>query len=334
MSHCTSTDTKARLHIDDTGGNGRPVVLIHYWPLSGEAWKPQMQALKDAGYRVIAYDRRGFGRSDKPADGFDYDTMTSDLNGLMEDLDLRDATLVGFSMGGGDVARYVTNHGQERLRSVVFASTVPPYLMKTDDNPDGPLTEDKAKEMEGGLKQERDAFFDAFSKDFFSANGVLKVSEQDRQDAIALCKQSDQAAAPGCMKAFATTDFRADLPNITVPTLVLQDDSDGIVPFLRFGPPHACRDQGQRTGGAERSPARMQCKPCRRVQRRVDRVPGPLIPLGYALLACLAWQRVSAVDTLVVLIGPTLRSACRNRCTTAHAMCGHHPCRLSAIGGQ
>ena len=235
MSHHDNHADKVRLHIDDTGGDGRPVVLIHGWPLSAEAWAPQTQALKDAGYRVIAYDRRGFGRSDKPADGFDYGTLTADLNGLMEDLDLRDATLVGFSMGGGEVVRYVTNHGQERLRSVVLAAAVPPYLMKTDDNPDGPLTADKAKDMEGGLTQDRDAFFDGFTTAFFSAKGELKVSEQVRQDAIAVCKQSDQAAALGCMKAFATTDFRADLPNVTVPTLVLHGDSDAIVPFQGSG---------------------------------------------------------------------------------------------------
>ena len=235
MSHHDNHADKVRLHIDDTGGDGRPVVLIHGWPLSAEAWAPQTQALKDAGYRVIAYDRRGFGRSDKPADGFDYGTLTADLNGLMEDLDLRDATLVGFSMGGGEVVRYVTNHGQERLRSVVLAAAVPPYLMKTDDNPDGPLTADKAKDMEGGLTQDRDAFFDGFTTAFFSAKGELKVSEQVRQDAIAVCKQSDQAAALGCMKALATTDFRADLPNVTVPTLVLHGDSDAIVPFQGSG---------------------------------------------------------------------------------------------------
>lgn len=230
-----STTARTRLHIDDTGGAGRPVVLIHGWPLSAEAWKAQVGPLRDAGYRVVAYDRRGFGRSDKPDSGYDYDTLAADLAGVLDDLDLRDVTLVGFSMGGGEVARYIADHGESRLRSVVFAAAVPPYLMKRDDNPDGPLTQDAAKEMEDGLKQDRDTFFDGFTRDFFSADGTLKVSEQERQDAIALCKQSDQTAALGCMKAFATTDFREDLKRVTVPTLVLHGDSDATVPFEGSG---------------------------------------------------------------------------------------------------
>lgn len=226
----TSSD-RVRLHVEDSGGVGRPVVLIHGWPLSADAWKPQIAPLVNAGYRVVAYDRRGFGRSDKPQAGYDYDTLAADLAGVMEDLDLRDATLVGFSMGGGEVARYVGNHGQDRLHSVVFASAVPPYLLKTDDNPDGPLTKDKAKQMEDGLRADRAKFFEGFTRDFFTANGTLKVTEAQRQEAIALCQQSDQTAALGCMEAFATTDFRDDLKKVTVPTLVLQGDADGIVPF-------------------------------------------------------------------------------------------------------
>lgn len=224
-----------RLHVEDSGGDGRPVVLIHGWPLSAESWNEQAGPLRDAGYRVIAYDRRGFGRSDKPDDGYDYDTLADDLAGILETHDLRDVTLVGFSMGGGEVARYIARHGEQRLRSVVFAAAVPPYLMKTEDNPEGPLTQDKAKEMEDGLKQDRDKFFDGFTRDFFSANGELKVSEDVRQQAIALCRQSGQAAALGCMKAFATTDFRDDLPKVGVPTLVLHGDADATVPFEGSG---------------------------------------------------------------------------------------------------
>lgn len=231
----SSTHSKVRLHVEDSGGDGRPVVLIHGWPLSAEAWKAQVGPLKDAGYRVIAYDRRGFGRSEKPQDGFDYDTLAADLADLLESNDLRDVTLVGFSMGGGEVARYVGNHGQDRLHSVVFAAAVPPYLRKGPDNPDGPLTDDAAKEKEAALKADRDAFFDKFTRTFFSANEVLKVSEEERQAAIALCQQSDQAAALGCMKAFSTTDFREDLKKVTVPTLVLHGDSDATVPFEGSG---------------------------------------------------------------------------------------------------
>lgn len=229
------TASRVRLHVEDSGGTGRPVVLIHGWPLSAESWKAQVPVLKAAGYRVVAYDRRGFGRSDKPADGYEYDTLADDLAGVLNDLDLRGATLVGFSMGGGEVARYIARHGEERLRSVVFAAAVPPYMLKTADNPEGPLTEEKAEQMRLGLENHRDEFFDGFTTDFFSANGELKVTEKQRQEAIALCQQSDQTAALGCMKAFGTTDFREDLKKVKVPTLVLHGDSDGTVPFEASG---------------------------------------------------------------------------------------------------
>lgn len=224
-----------KIHFEDTGGDGRPVVLIHGWPLSGEAWSKQVPALREAGYRIITYDRRGFGRSDKPDSGFDYDTLTSDLSGLIADLDLSDITLVGFSMGGGEVARYFSSQGGSRLRSVVFASAVPPYLEKTPDNPEGPLTRAKADEMKAGLEADRDAFFKQFTTDFFSADGVLKVSEHEQMQAIDLCKQSDQKAALGCMKAFGTTDFRNDLTKVNVPTLIIHGDADAIVPFEGSG---------------------------------------------------------------------------------------------------
>ena len=235
MTSTSTTSNPVRLHVEDSGGNGRPVVLIHGWPLSADAWQAQVGPLRDAGYRVIAYDRRGFGRSEKPESGFDYDTLAADLAGLLEERDLRDVTLVGFSMGGGEVARYVANHGEGRLRSVVFAAAVPQCLMKSEDNPDGPLTPEKAKEKEAAFKADREAYFDDFTRNFFSANDVLKVSEAQRQEAIAICRQADPAAALGCMQAFATTDFRADLAKATVPTLVLHGDSDAVVPFEGSG---------------------------------------------------------------------------------------------------
>lgn len=224
-----------KIFTQDSGGDGRPVILIHGWPLSSSAWQKQVPALVEAGYRVIAYDRRGFGQSDKPASGYDYDTLANDLAGLIEDFELDDVTLVGFSMGGGEVARYIGKYGEDKLRSVVFAAAVPPYLMQTPDNPNGPLTKEKAQEMEAGLREDRNAFFDQFTKDFFSANGELKVTEQERQDAIALCLQSDQTAALGCMEAFGTTDFREDLKRVTVPTLVIHGKADGIVPIEGSG---------------------------------------------------------------------------------------------------
>ncbi|MEO3936919.1 alpha/beta hydrolase [Dermatophilaceae bacterium Soc4.6] len=220
-----------KVHVEDSGGSGRPVVLIHGWPLSGASWSEQVGVLQAAGYRTVAYDRRGFGASDKPHGGFDYDTLAADLNSLLNELELTDVTLVGFSMGGGEVARYVATYGEERVRSVVFAAAVPPYLAKTDDNPDGPLDDETAGQMKSGLENDRDTFFDQFTTQFYSVGDELKVSEQQRQDAIVLCQQSDQRAALGCMQAFATTDFRDDLAKVTVPTLVIHGDGDGVVPF-------------------------------------------------------------------------------------------------------
>lgn len=230
----TLTASKVRL-FTQSEGTGRPVVLIHGWPLSGAAWEKQIDVIARAGFRVIAYDRRGFGQSEKPEGGFDYDTLAADLAALIEAEDLRDVTLVGFSMGGGEVARYIANHGEDRLRSVVFASAVPPYMMQTQDNPEGPLTEDAAREMEEALRADRASFFEDFTMQFFSADGELRVTEHDRQQAIELCHQSDQNAALGCMKAFGTTDFRADLAKVTVPTLVLHGDSDATVPLEGSG---------------------------------------------------------------------------------------------------
>ena len=224
-----------KLHVDDTGGGRRPVVLIHGWPLSGESWSEQIGPLKDAGYRVIAYDRRGFGRSDKPSKGYDYDTLTEDLDALLTELDVSDVTLVGFSMGGGEVARYLAKHGSERIHSVVFAAAVPPYLLKSDDNPEGPLTEEQAGEWTEAVENDENAFFEEFTKQFFSANGELKVTEEQRQEALTMCRQADKKAVLGAMEAFGTTDFRDDLTKVSVPTLVIHGDADGTVPFEGSG---------------------------------------------------------------------------------------------------
>lgn len=231
--HGLFKDTK--LHVDDTGGSGRPVVLIHGWPLSGESWKEQVPAFAQAGYRVITYDRRGFGRSDKPLTGYTYDTLTEDLHALLTELDLQNVTLVGFSMGGGEVARYFSKYGAERLHSVVFASAVPPYLMKTGDNPDGPLEKSQAAGMTAGLTKSQDDFYDQFTTEFFSVNGELKVTEAQRQEALTLAKQSSKVAALACMTAFASTDFRDDLTRVSVPSLVIHGDGDATVPFEGSG---------------------------------------------------------------------------------------------------
>ncbi len=224
-----------RLHIDDSGGAGQPVVLIHGWPLSAQAWEPQVSALQAAGFRVVAYDRRGFGRSDKPEFGYSYDALADDLQRVMDQCGLQDVTLVGFSMGGGEVARYIARHGQSRLHGVVFAAAVPPFLLQSADNPDGPLTAEKAQQTKKALELDRNAFFDQFTRDFFSANGTLQVTESQRGEAMALCQQSAQYAASACMDSFGTTDFREDLKRVTVPTLVIHGDADAIVPFEGSG---------------------------------------------------------------------------------------------------
>lgn len=223
------------LHADDSGGGGRPVVLIHGWPLSSEAWAHQVPVLVAAGHRVVTYDRRGFGRSDKPALGYGYDTLSEDLQAVIETLDLWDATLVGFSMGGGEVARYCAQFGTGRIHSVVFAAAVTPYLAKVPGNPDGPLELSTQAKMTAALTADKDAFFDQFTRDFYSVDGTLVVSEEERLAARALTEQASKLAALEAMASFGNTDFRKDLETITVPALVVHGDGDGIVPFEGSG---------------------------------------------------------------------------------------------------
>lgn len=220
-----------RLHVDDTGGSGRPVVLIHAWPLSGQAWSAQIPALQDAGYRVITYDRRGFGRSDKPLNGYDYDDLAEDLHALINALELDDVSLVGSSMGGGEVARYISSFGDKRLHSAVFASAVTPFMLQTSDNPDGPLTKRDATQSAALLVKDEDAFYDEQMTEFFSVKGELKVSEAQHQKAVALCKQASKDASLACMAAWSSTDFRVDLAQVSVPTLVIHGDADASVPL-------------------------------------------------------------------------------------------------------
>jgi pimeloyl-ACP methyl ester carboxylesterase len=218
-------------------GSGRPVVLIHGWPLSGRSWEAQVPALVEAGHRVVAYDRRGFGASSQPWDGYDYDTFTADLHALLEHLDLREVTLVGFSMGGGEVARYVGTHGTERVAQAVFAAAVPPFLLKTDDNPDGGLDEATIAQFEGGVRGDRLAFLDGFTRAFFSAGERTDlVSEPARLYARDIAAFASPKGTLDCIAAFGRTDFRGDLERFAgVPTLVVHGGSDAIVPFAVSG---------------------------------------------------------------------------------------------------
>jgi non-heme chloroperoxidase len=230
-----SDPSSVALSYSDSGGSGRPVVLIHGWPLDRRSWLANAIEFEANGFRVVSYDRRGFGSSEKPTEGYDYDVLTADLNRLLTELDLQDVSLIGFSMGGGEVARYISQFGEDRLRSVIFAAAVPPFLLQTEDNPEGPLANAKASEMEAALRNDRSAFFEEFTTTFFSVNGELAVSEQQRQTALAMCGSSGVEAALACMTSFATTDFRDDLTTVTVPTLVIHGDSDATVPFEGSG---------------------------------------------------------------------------------------------------
>jgi len=224
-----------RLSYEDTGGDGRPVVLIHGWPLSGLSWSGQVPALTDAGHRVITYDRRGFGASDKPAPdehgGYDYDTFAADLSGLVESLDLRDAAIVGFSMGGGEVARYLARHDDGRVNAGVFAGAVPPFLLKTEDNPAGGLDEHDVEEMKDGVRSDRTGYLQGFLSTFFSANGDLLVSTERVDHALTLSEPASTEAVVACIDAFSRTDFRADIEAISHPCLVIHGDADAIVPL-------------------------------------------------------------------------------------------------------
>ncbi|VEG56823.1 alpha/beta hydrolase fold protein [Mycolicibacterium aurum] len=223
------------LHVDDTGGDGRPVVLIHGWPLNGDSWAGQVDTLRDAGYRVITYDRRGFGRSDKPLIGYTYESLSDDLSAVLEELDVRDGTLVGYSMGGGEVASYCARKGVARLRSVVFAAPVTPFMSHRKDNPDGPLGAKDAAKMAASLTANQDSFYDHLMTDVFSVDGRLLITEEQRRQALGMCAEASKPASIACMAAFGGTDFREDLPKVTVPSLVIHGDSDATVPFEGSG---------------------------------------------------------------------------------------------------
>ncbi|ROO25312.1 arylesterase [Salinisphaera orenii MK-B5] len=226
----TENEAPVELYYEDHG-SGRPVVLIHGWPMSGRSWEPQVGALIEAGHRVITYDRRGFGRSSQPWSGYDYDTFAADLQALLTHLDLREATLVGFSMGGGEVARYLGRYGSERIARAVLAAAVPPYLYKSDDNPDGGLDDATIAQFEDGVRGDRIAFLEDFTTQFFSSEQGLLVSEANRQYHRQIASFASPKGTLDCIAAFGRTDFRGDLERIDVPVLILHGDADAIVPF-------------------------------------------------------------------------------------------------------
>jgi non-heme chloroperoxidase len=212
-------------------GSGRPVVLIHGYPLSGRAWDKQVPVLLDAGCRVITYDRRGFGHSSQPTTGYDYDTFAADLNTLLERLDLYDAVLAGHSMGTGEVTRYLGRYGSARVAKAVLVSPIPPYLLQAPDNPDG-LPQSLFDGFAQAARADTPAWMKGFLDNFYNADtlrGTL-VSDQAWQASWNLAVAASATAAVACIPTW-TTDFRADLPNIDVPTLVVHGDADQVLPL-------------------------------------------------------------------------------------------------------
>ena len=222
------------LYYEDHGA-GKPVVLIHGWPLSSKSWERQMPVLLDAGYRVVAYDRRGFGNSAKPTSGYDYDTLAEDLHKLMTELDLTDATLIGFSMGGGEVARYLGTYGSGRVERAAFISAIPPFLLKTSDNPEG-IEGSVFDGIMEDIVADRPAFLAGFFSEFYNVDvlGGDRVSDE----VVRLSWNIAAAASPvGTLDSVSAwlTDFRDDLTNIDIPVLVVHGDADRIVPFTASG---------------------------------------------------------------------------------------------------
>lgn len=228
------TDDGTNLYFKDWG-EGRPVILIHGWPLSADSWDDQAMALADAGFRAIAYDRRGFGRSDQPWSGYEYDTLADDLAAVIRETGAEDAAVVGFSMGGGEVARFMSRHGGRNVSQAVLVSSIVPYMLKTQDNPNGT---DKATfdQMTEGIKQDRAAFFGGFFKDFYGV-GILTqpVSDELILASRNVAMQASLKATLDCVEAFATTDFRPDLASFKVPTLIIHGTSDATVPIDASG---------------------------------------------------------------------------------------------------
>jgi non-heme chloroperoxidase len=242
------------LYYEDLG-NGKPVVLIHGWPLSGASWERQTAALLSAGYRVITYDRRGFGRSSQPSSGYDYDTFASDLQKVLAKLDLRDCAIAGFSMGGGEVARYLGRYGAEqRVNRAVFISSVPPMLLKTADNPEG-VDGSVFEGVKQGLIADRPAFLMAFLKNFYNADvlGGKSISDEVIRANWNVAVGASAKGTLDCVSQWGA-DFRKDLAGISVPTLVIHGNADRIVPIAASGARTAKTVKGARLVTVEGGP--------------------------------------------------------------------------------
>jgi non-heme chloroperoxidase len=226
----SENDVAIEIHYEDHG-SGDPVVLIHGYPLNGNSWERQERELLDKGYRVISYDRRGFGRSSQPTIGYDYDTFAADLNALLEHLDMSDIVLVGFSMGTGEVTRYLGSYGSARVRKAALLGAIPPYLRKTEDNPEG-VDGAVFDQIKAAIATDRYAWFKDFFDNFYNTDKLMpeRISEQAWQASFNVAAGASPFASYACVDTWLT-DFRGDLAKIDVPVLVVHGTDDRILPF-------------------------------------------------------------------------------------------------------
>jgi non-heme chloroperoxidase len=226
----SENEAPIKIHYEDHG-SGDPVVLIHGYPLNGTSWERQERELLATGHRVISYDRRGFGRSSQPTVGYDYDTFAADLNALLEHLDLSDIVLVGFSMGSGEVTRYLGSYGSARVRKAALLGAIPPYLLKTEDNQEG-VDGEVFEQIKAAIAKDRYAWFKDFFDNFYNTDKLMpdRISEQAWQASFNVAAGASPFASYACVDTWLT-DFRGDLPKIDVPVLVVHGTDDRILPF-------------------------------------------------------------------------------------------------------
>lgn len=228
------TRDKTKLYFKDWG-SGRPVILIHGWPLSADSWDDLALSIANAGFRAISYDRRGFGRSEQPFEGYDYDTFADDLMDVMQARGAENATLIGFSMGGGEVARYMSKYNGKNVSQTILISSIVPYMLKTDNNPNG-VPQETFDRMALGLKEDRAKFFPDFFKVFYGLGTFsYPVSHELIEWSRNIAMSASLKATLASVKAFSTTDFRPDLPSFNVPTLIIHGTGDKTVPIDTAG---------------------------------------------------------------------------------------------------
>lgn len=236
MSYLKNTQNleAVKLYYRDLG-KGQPVILIHGWPLNGDSWESQISALTENGFRCIAYDRRGFGKSDVVFNAYDYDVLASDLHAIIQELQLENVILAGFSMGGGEVVRYLTKYGSAKIAKVALIASIIPLLAQKPDNPDG-APQEMLNGIMQALKTDRVGFLPDFHKNFYNVGMLKKPVSQGRLDAdFIVSSQASGHATIKCAEAFSGTDFRPELKNVTVPTLIVHGDADQIVPIKTAG---------------------------------------------------------------------------------------------------